>query len=285
MQDTSKIKERIIQIIRTKGPNFPSPIASEIQTSILFTSAFLSELLSDKQVKITYMRVGSSPIYYISGQESQLELFATKYLKSKEKEAFILLKENKIIKDSNQAPAIRIALREIKDYAIPYEKKDGLYWKYFLISEEEINSQKEEEILKKEENKEESSIQEEEIKEKSIKKNEKKKNTKKTNSNKKNDENFFNKIKENLSRKNIEILDIINFSKGEAILKIKNKDLEEILFAFNKKKISEKDIIKAFKKSLEYKLNYTIFSLGDSPKKIMEMISAIRKLSNIERID
>lgn len=295
VQDTSKIKERILSVIRTRGPNFPSPIASEIQTSILFTSAFLSEMLSDKQIKITNMKVGSSPIYYIPGQEIQLENFAIKYLKSKEKEAFVLLKERRILDDSEQLPAIRIALREIKDFAIPYEKENTLYWKYFIASEEEIKipEKKQEENLKESEKEYSKSVKiEENIKEnhpqEKIPKPEKKikkKSTSKKTIQKKGDENFFNKIKEYLSKKNIEIIDIINFSKGEAILKIKNNETEEILFAFNKKKISEKEIIKAYKKSLEYQLNYSILSLGDSPKKLNEIISAIKNLSQIDKID
>jgi hypothetical protein len=286
MQDTSKIKEGIISVIRTKGPNFPAPIASEIQTSILFTSAFLSELLSDKQVKITNMRVGSSPIYYVPGQEIQLEHFASKYLKSKEKEAFTILKEKRILKDADQLPAIRVALREIKDFAIPEEKNKELYWRYFLCSNEEFRTFGEiKEIdIQNEKNIDEKPPQKEIHKEKVIKKKEIKKVQKVTKTTKKNDENFFNKIKEYLAKKQIEILDIINFSKGEAILKIKKNDSEEILFAFNKKKISEKDILKAFKKSSEYRLSYSILSTGDSPKKISEMVSAIKNLSNIDNI-
>lgn len=287
MQDTSKIKESIISVIRTKGPNFPAPIASEIQTSILFTSAFLSELLSDKQVKITNMRVGSSPIYYVPGQEIQLEHFASKYLKSKEKEAFTILKEKRILKDADQLPAIRVALREIKDFAIPEEKNKELYWKYFLCSNEEFRTfgENKEIDIQNEKNIDEKTPQKEIPKEKVIKKKEIKKVQKVTKTTKKNDENFFNKIKEYLAKKQIEILDIINFSKGEAILKIRKDNLEEILFAFNKKKISEKDILKAFKKSSEYRLSYSILSTGDSPKKISEMVSAIKNLSNIDNID
>ncbi len=137
-EDAAKIKERILSVLRIKGPGFPSPIASEIGLSILFTSAFLSELLSEKALKISSMRVGSSPIYFLAGQEPQLEYFAKRYLKSKEKDAFILLQENKILKDRDLEPAIRVALRAIKDFAIPLEKNNELFWKYYLAKDEEI---------------------------------------------------------------------------------------------------------------------------------------------------
>ena len=93
-QDTSKIKEKIIFTLRRRGPCLPVHIANEIQTSILFASAFLSELVSEKKIKMSYMKVGSSPIYFIPGQERHLERFS-EHLKSKEKEAFLLLRERK----------------------------------------------------------------------------------------------------------------------------------------------------------------------------------------------
>ena len=48
-QDTSKIKENIISTLKRRGPCLPVHIASEIGTSILFASAFLSELVSEKK--------------------------------------------------------------------------------------------------------------------------------------------------------------------------------------------------------------------------------------------
>ena len=90
------------------------------------------------------MKVGNSPVYFIPGQERLLENFS-QYLKSKEKEAFLLLKEKRFLKDNQQEPAIRVALREIKDFAIPFKKPetDELFWRYFTIPESEFKEQKE----------------------------------------------------------------------------------------------------------------------------------------------
>lgn len=138
-RDASHIREKILSILRMKGPTIPVYISQEIETSMLFTSAFLSELLSDKLIKISNMRVGNSPIYFIAGQEPQLEKFSH-YLKSKEKEAFILLQENKFLKDSEQNPAIRVALRAIKDFAFHFRKNNEIYWRYFTSSESEFKT-------------------------------------------------------------------------------------------------------------------------------------------------
>jgi len=104
---------------------------------MLFVSAFLSELSSDKLVKMSHMRVGNSPIYYIVGQEPQLEKFSN-YLKSKEKEAFLLLQEKKFLRDSEQPPAIRVALREIKDFAFTFRRNNETLWRYLTVKESEF---------------------------------------------------------------------------------------------------------------------------------------------------
>lgn len=291
-QDVMQLKEKMISLIKLKGPSLPVHVAKSTGLSILFASAFLSELFYEKRIKISNLKVGSSPLYFISGQEPQLENFS-KYLKSKEKEAFLLLQEKKILKDSELQPAIRVALKEIKDFAIPFEKNEESYWRYFL-SEELLkiektipeNNEKEQEI------KEEKIIRKSDIKKKEDSpKIEKKEQTKpsikqrKKRQNKKRDENFFNKIKEFLDKKSIEILDIKDFKNDKALLKIKKSGNEELLFIFNKKKITEKEILAAYKKSLEEKMKYNIFSMGETAKKLKDLISAIKSLSDIDKIE
>jgi hypothetical protein len=143
IQDTSKIKEDIIQFLENSGPSLPVPISRHIKVDSLFASAFLSELLSNKKLKITNMKVGGSPVYYVQGTEKGLEKYS-EYLKSKEKEAYELLKENNFLEDEPQHPAIRVALRNIKDFAKPFEKDGKIIWRYFLIPEEEYKKEKEE---------------------------------------------------------------------------------------------------------------------------------------------
>ena len=160
VQDTSEIKEKIILVFKKRGPSLPVHVAKETGLNILFASAFLSELLNEKKIKISNMRVGNSPIYFVSGQEIMLEKFS-EYLKSKEKEAFLLLRERKFLKDSEQEPAIRVALRAIKDFALPFKIKENLpkkfsgpenslnleeneeiYWRYFNVPEMEFKELK-----------------------------------------------------------------------------------------------------------------------------------------------
>jgi hypothetical protein len=278
IQDVGQVKEKIISFIKLKGPSLPVHVAKETGLSILFASAFLSELFYEKKVNISNLKVGSSPLYFIPGQEPQLENFS-QYLKNKERESFLLLKEKKILKDSELQPAIRVALGDIKDFAIPFKKEEEKYWKYFLTEElteiEKIEKKKEEVKTNESPEKKTEKIPKKEKPKKSIKKKQ----------NKKRDENFFNKIKEFLEKRGIEIIDIRNFKNNEAILKVKKNGNEELFFVFNKKKITEKDILGAHKKAAEDNLTYNIFSMGETSKKIKDFISAIKSLSEIDRIE
>ena len=122
MQDVIKTKERIISIIDEKGPSFPVQIARAINVSPLFTSVFLSELHEDNKLKTTNMKIGSSSLYFLQGQEQMLENFI-EHLNQREKEAFYLIKKSQVLEDEKQSPIIRVALREIKDFAHPFKIK------------------------------------------------------------------------------------------------------------------------------------------------------------------
>jgi len=137
------INERVLNIVKEKGPLLPVQIAKEINDNILMTSARLSELLSNKRIKISKIKVGGSPLYYFQGQENKLQEYSHN-LVEKEKQAYEILKKNKLLKDSEQEPAIRVALRQIKDFSIPlqvtYQNKKEIFWKWYLIGNSEAES-------------------------------------------------------------------------------------------------------------------------------------------------
>ena len=272
-QDTSEVKEKILFILRKRGPSLPVHIARETGLSMLFASAFLSELLSEKKIKISNMKVGSSPIYFLLGQESMLENFS-QHLKSREKDAFILLKEKTFLKDREQDPAIRVALREIKDFAIPFKKNEEIFWRYFTVPETEFKIKEKPKKIEKEKIEKKLDIFDKKPK----------KNIRKKTSEKRNDK-FFNRVKEFLSIKSIEIMDIESFDKNELILNIKSQGEIKLLVAYNKKRIKEDDIIKAHKRASELNLSYIILSLGKPLKKLNSLINAVKNLSSIEKLE
>lgn len=150
-----EVKEKIFQYLEEKGPSLPIPVAKHMSMNTLFVSAFLSEMASDGMIKISSMKVGGSPLYYAPSKTHMLENF-TKFLGGKEIEACNLLKEKGIISDEEQHPAIRVALRSIKDFAISFKNDDKTFWRYFTVSEEEVRKKFEEkpqeQVIKLEEN-------------------------------------------------------------------------------------------------------------------------------------
>ena len=58
-----------------------------------------------------------------------------------------------------------------------------------------------------------------------------------------------------------------------------------MLIAYKKKKISEKEIIKAGKKAAEMKMDYSILSMGELPKKISELKEALQNLKDIGKVE
>jgi len=152
--EINKNHEKILEVIKERGPSLPVQIARVLGMSSLFISAFLSELASEKRIKISHLKVGGSPLYYLEGQEEQLEPFY-KYLHPREAETFLILKKHNILKDSEQDPAIRVALRSIRDFSIGFRHNHEIYWRYVLIPEQEaiqlLKPKKEKQTIKKKE--------------------------------------------------------------------------------------------------------------------------------------
>ena len=286
VQDPNEIKESIISALKSRGPSLPVHIANEIKSSMLFASAFLGELVSEKRVKMSHMKVGSSRLYLLTGQEPSLENFS-QHLRSKEKEAFLLLKEKKFLRDTAQSPAISVALREIRDFALPFKSGEEIVWRYFSVPESEFKIA-EKKPLEIEVKKPAIATAEGEIQKpldifsKEGKEEHKKKPKKKRISDKEN--RFFASIKEFLSSNSIDLLDIKSLGKGEITLKIKDKGKEMLLVAYNKNKITENDIINASKKASKESLPYAIVGFGSPLKKIDGLIEALKGLSSIKKI-
>jgi len=137
--DPLETKNKILSILRFKGPSLPVHVASQTKISSIFAGAFLSELANEEAIKISNIKVGGSPLYYIKGQESMLDPFY-KYLPEKEREAFLLLKQDKILEDKKQEPAIRVALRSIKDFAVPFKKDEEIFWRFHSTTEQEVRA-------------------------------------------------------------------------------------------------------------------------------------------------
>ncbi len=305
-QDTTPTKDKILEVMRRRGPSLPVHVASEIKLSMLFASAFLADLLSNKEIKISHMRVGNTPIYFIAGQEPQLENYS-QYLKSREKDAFISLKEKKFLEDEKQEPAIRVALRAIKDFAVPFQKNNKLIWRYFTTPESDYlkDSSKEEPIqeIKKEQAMEEPQMQEipkrqeiskEEQKLSEISKEELKESIEKEKpldifNKSSEEETFIEKVLKYLkSQDKIKVLEETEIKKKEflGIGRIESNigEIEIVLIAKDKKKINEKDLEKLREKVQETNKIILFFTNGEIDKKAIEFYRQLKGLIFIKNI-
>ncbi len=131
---------KALSIIRLKGPVIPSEVNKNLEVDVMLGSAILSELVDKGDLKISNIRVGNSPLYYAPGQEDKLQQFSN-HLNSKDRETYELLKQKKVLKDSSMEPLRRVSLRQIKDFAKPLNVKVNgetiLFWKWYLISNDE----------------------------------------------------------------------------------------------------------------------------------------------------
>ncbi|MBI2575170.1 hypothetical protein HYV82_04775 [Candidatus Woesearchaeota archaeon] len=141
-------QEKILGLIKERGPIVPSQIAKDLGTNILLSSAILSELASRKLISISHVKVGGSPLYYMAGQEEKLQEYMDR-LHEKEKAACEVLRDKKVLRDSALEPAARVALRQCRDFAKPLEVTMGrekeIFWKWYMLPTESV-----EPIIKKE---------------------------------------------------------------------------------------------------------------------------------------
>jgi hypothetical protein len=133
-------KENVLRVVQTKGPVIPNDIRKELGGENLIISAILSELSCDGKVKVSNTKIGGSPAYYYPGTEAKLQELI-KHLNEKDRQTAELLRQKRILQDSELTPLIRVSLRNIRDFAKPLEVsvkgQKEIYWKWYLLPTEE----------------------------------------------------------------------------------------------------------------------------------------------------
>jgi hypothetical protein len=136
-------QDKIITFLRSNGPSLPSKIAKFLNTEILFASAHLSDLKAQGKIKISNIKIGGSPLYYLQGQEHQLEKFAAGNINPKDLAVLQNLKEKKVLREAELDLLSKVALRSLQDFAIPLHVtingKKELFWKWHLVPKPETN--------------------------------------------------------------------------------------------------------------------------------------------------
>ena len=136
-------QDKILSFIKVTGPTIPAKVAKNINTNILLASAHLSDLASQGKIKISKLKIGGSPLYFLPGQEAMLFDFAADNVNPKDFLVLEKLKDQKVLREADLELVEKVGLRNLKDFAIPLNvnipNKTELFWKWHLMSNEEAN--------------------------------------------------------------------------------------------------------------------------------------------------
>ncbi|MEM4264005.1 MAG: hypothetical protein QW666_03890, partial [Candidatus Woesearchaeota archaeon] len=108
-------RDKILSMAKL-SPVLPVQVAKALNTNSLFASAMLSELVSKDLLKVSNIKIGSSPLYYIPELGGQLQAYADK-LNAKDKKTYDLLKEKKVLREIDLDPLTRVSIKNIKDFS------------------------------------------------------------------------------------------------------------------------------------------------------------------------
>ncbi len=134
------VHDQALAYMRQHGPSLPVKIGKHLNMNMLFASAILSELVDRKLAFFTHATVGNSSMYYLKGQEIKLGPLLYDHLNSREKEAYDLLKQYSILVDKDVGPVVRVALRDLHDFAKQFTVEGEVFWRYHMVTEETAKS-------------------------------------------------------------------------------------------------------------------------------------------------
>ncbi len=133
------LKDKIIDFLKEKGPSTPVQVSQGVGRESIFVSAVLYELSQSKIILKTHAKIGGSRVYYMAGQEEKLSILSD-YFSPVEKESFEYLKKLEVIYENKATPAMRVALSQMKDFAIENEINGKKFWRWYLSKKEPMDN-------------------------------------------------------------------------------------------------------------------------------------------------
>ncbi|MBN1502672.1 hypothetical protein JW930_03945 [Candidatus Woesearchaeota archaeon] len=292
-------KDKVLEIVKNNGPVIPRDIMKRLGTDTFIIGAVLSQLKDSNAIKVSHTKIGGSPFYYAPGQEQKLQQLY-EHLHDKEKKAYDILKKSNILQDSKQSPVIRVALRNIKDFAKLLEVNLGgrreLFWKWYLLPNIEAESLIRQQIIKylpeREEIREEVPVKQKPIVKQQeaksdIQRTDKKPVEKREVSKKAEPEDDFLKhVKTYFNNKEIEIVEERQIKKNrefDFVIKLPTAAGKHTYYckAKKKKKYNEGDLSTAYVSGETKKLSVLFIATGKLTKRAQQMLSNEFKNINI----
>lgn len=138
-------KDNLLRFVREKKYTTPTKVAEAFDTSTMIASAALSEIVKDKSIALTNLKIGSTPYYYDLRQKDCLIPLGESSLSGFDKDAFLKLRESQVVNDTSLSIQVRLAMERIKDFAIPieinYDSKEFKFWIWYMLDVTEVKKQ------------------------------------------------------------------------------------------------------------------------------------------------
>jgi len=129
-----------IKLLTDQRPVQPQFVARELSTNSMLASAMLSEMSEKGLLKVSSLKVGSSPLYYDPGHPEHL-LNYVQSLNEKDRRTVALLQDKGVLRDNTLDPLTRVSLRNTKDFAkaldVSIDGSKELFWKFYLLTDEQ----------------------------------------------------------------------------------------------------------------------------------------------------
>ena len=133
-------KEAILAAIEKLGPCQPIDVRKELKLGDTFLiGALLSEMVADGTLGISKTRRGGSPFYFQLSKPETLEAIS-QYLNEKDRRTCAMLKEQRVMREDSQEPLVRVGLQSISDFSKRVEIDGVVYWRHFLVDENEARN-------------------------------------------------------------------------------------------------------------------------------------------------
>ncbi len=139
------VADQILTFLKENGPSLPTHVAKRIRSNTLLASAHLSDLASRNKLKISALKVGASPLYFLQGQEELLFNFAKDNVKAKDYIVLEKLKAEGILRENDLDLLSKVAVRNLRDFAVPLQVRSKgvveFFWKWHLLDPQSASEQ------------------------------------------------------------------------------------------------------------------------------------------------
>ncbi|MCB9371116.1 hypothetical protein H6501_05950 [Candidatus Woesearchaeota archaeon] len=138
-------KDNLLRFVRERKYVTPTHVAEAFDTTTMIGSAALSELVKDKLILVSFLKLGSTPFYYDPAQRECLMELAEKHFSKYDKEMYDKIRQFEVVNAGSLSVQEQLAVERIKDFAFPleleYSGKTLRFWVWYLRNLDETRSQ------------------------------------------------------------------------------------------------------------------------------------------------